>query len=71
MMYCLIYFLKGSLPWMSLKARNKKEKYDKIMEKKMTSKIENIVEGFPKELGDVLYYIRGLNFEEEPDYKFI
>ena len=47
MVYCLIYFLKGTLPWMSLKAKNKKEKYDKIMEKKMTSRISELCEGIP------------------------
>lgn len=48
---------------MGLKAKNKKEKYDRIMEKKMTARIDKMFEGFPKELGDVLYYIRSLDFD--------
>ena len=32
-----MYFLRGSLPWQNLKANNKKEKYEKIMEKKVST----------------------------------
>lgn len=33
--YVLLYFLKGKLPWQGLRAENKKEKYNKIMECKI------------------------------------
>jgi serine/threonine protein kinase len=32
--YVMLYFLKGKLPWQGLDAKTKKEKYDKIKEKK-------------------------------------
>ena len=38
--FILIYFLKGSLPWQGLNARTKKEKYDKIKDKKVSTTIE-------------------------------
>jgi len=38
--YVLMYFLRGSLPWQGLKAATKKQKYDRIMEKKMTTPTE-------------------------------
>jgi hypothetical protein len=39
LLYVLLYFLRGSLPWQSMKGQGKKEKYDKIMEKKLTIEI--------------------------------
>ncbi len=35
-----MYFLRGSLPWQGLKAATKKQKYEKISEKKMSTPIE-------------------------------
>lgn len=46
--YVLIYFMKGVLPWQSMKGQAKKEKYDKIMEKKLTISITYLTEGLPK-----------------------
>ncbi len=41
--YVAMYFLRGSLPWQNLKATNKKDKYEKIMEKKLSTPIEVII----------------------------
>merc|ERR1712032_678612 len=38
--YVLLYFFRGSLPWQGIKANSKKEKYEKIMEKKITTEVE-------------------------------
>ena len=38
--YVAMYFLRGLLPWQNLKATNKKDKYEKIMEKKLSTHIE-------------------------------
>jgi hypothetical protein len=42
-----MYFNRGSLPWQGLKAANKKQKYDKISEKKMSTPVEELCAGFP------------------------
>jgi len=69
--YVLIYFLKGSLPWMGMKGKNKKEKYDKIMEKKIGTSLDKLCENLPNEFIDILNYPRKLKFEDEPDYFYV
>lgn len=47
--FILIYFLKGTLPWQGLQAKNKNDKYDKIKEKKVATTIEALCRGLPEE----------------------
>lgn len=69
--YVLMYFLRGSLPWQGLKAATKKQKYDRIMEKKMTTPTDLLCRGFPNEFGIFLNYTRALRFDDKPDYSYL
>jgi casein kinase 1 len=69
--HVFMYFLRGSLPWQGLKAATNKQKYEKIGEKKQTTPIKELAEGFPEEFGIYLNYVRKLGFEETPDYDFL
>jgi casein kinase 1 alpha len=69
--YVLMYFNRGSLPWQGLKAATKKQKYEKISEKKMSTPVEVLCKGFPAEFAMYLNYCRGLRFEEGPDYMYL
>uniref|UniRef100_A0A0A9W6M9 non-specific serine/threonine protein kinase n=1 Tax=Lygus hesperus TaxID=30085 RepID=A0A0A9W6M9_LYGHE len=69
--YVMMYFNRGSLPWQGLKAANKKQKYEKISEKKMSTPVEVLCKGFPAEFVLYLNYCRGLKFEEGPDYMYL
>ena len=69
--YVLMYFNRGSLPWQGLKAATKKQKYEKISEKKMSTPVEILCKGFPAEFAMYLNYCRGLRFEEAPDYMYL
>lgn len=69
--YMLIYFCRGSLPWQGLKAQTKKQKYDRIMEKKMTTSSEVLTRGLPYELALFLNYSRSLRFDDKPDYLYL
>lgn len=64
-----MYFLKGSLPWQGLPAKNKDEKYEQIKIKKAVTSIEDLCKGFPKEFCQFMNYSRKLKFEEKPDYQ--
>eukprot|EP00921_Rhytidocystis_pertsovi_P004019 GHVQ01006925.1.p1 GENE.GHVQ01006925.1~~GHVQ01006925.1.p1 ORF type:complete len:328 (-),score=36.46 GHVQ01006925.1:156-1139(-) len=69
--YVLMYFNRGTLPWQGLKATSKKDKYDKIMEKKMSTPIEILCKHFPFEFITYLNYCRSLRFEDRPDYAYL
>lgn len=44
--YVLMYFNLGSLPWQGLKAATKRQKYERISEKKMSTPIEVLCKGY-------------------------
>ncbi|KAL6502914.1 Casein kinase 1-like protein 11 [Orobanche hederae] len=69
--YVLMYFLRGSLPWQGLKAGTKKQKYDKISEKKMLTPIEVLCKSYPAEFISYFHYCRSLRFEDKPDYSYL
>ncbi|CAG8569953.1 13560_t:CDS:2 [Funneliformis mosseae] len=69
--HVFMYFLRGGLPWQGLKAATNKQKYEKIGEKKQSTPIKDLCDGFPEEFGIYLNYVRKLGFEENPDYDFL
>ncbi|CAH9093748.1 unnamed protein product [Cuscuta europaea] len=69
--YVLMYFLRGSLPWQGLRAGTKKQKYDKISEKKMLTPIEVLCKSYPSEFISYFHYCRSLRFEDKPDYSYL
>uniref|UniRef100_A0A1D1YQF9 Casein kinase I isoform delta-like n=1 Tax=Anthurium amnicola TaxID=1678845 RepID=A0A1D1YQF9_9ARAE len=66
-----MYFLRGSLPWQGLKAGTKKQKYDKISEKKMLTPIEVLCKNYPSEFISYFHYCRSLRFDDKPDYSYL
>ncbi|KAE9589734.1 putative protein kinase CK1-CK1 family [Lupinus albus] len=69
--YVLMYFLRGSLPWQGMKGGTKKQKYDKISEKKMLTPIEVLCKSYPLEFTTYFHYCRSLRFEDKPDYSYL
>ncbi|KAK4727612.1 hypothetical protein R3W88_032529 [Solanum pinnatisectum] len=69
--YVLLYFLRGSLPWQGLKAATKKQKYDKICQKKLSTPIEVLCKSHPVEFASYFHYCHSLTFDQRPDYGFL
>ena len=69
--YIFVYFLKGKLPWQNIIAKNKEEKYKKILEKKMEISSEELCKDLPKEFEMFLEYNKNIKYEEKPDYKYL
>lgn len=66
--YVLMYFNRGSLPWQGLKAANKRQKYEKIREKKLATTVEELCQGYPAEFATYINICRNLSFDESPNY---
>lgn len=69
--YVLMYFNRGSLPWQGLKANTKRQKYERISEKKISTTLEDLCRGYPAEFIAYLTYCRELRFDEDPDYVYL
>ncbi|KAG4948018.1 hypothetical protein JHK82_041193 [Glycine max] len=59
------------LPWQGLKAGTKKQKYEKISEKKVSTSIESLCRGYPSEFASYFHYCRSLRFDDKPDYAYL
>ncbi|XP_017000337.2 casein kinase I [Drosophila takahashii] len=69
--YCMMYFNLGKLPWQGITAANKKQKYEKILEKKRSVTIPELCQGFPNEFCLLMTYVRNLRFKEPPDHVYL
>ena len=68
MIYILIYFLKGKLPWQDVKAKQNEERHKLISEIKSKVTIESLCENLPSEFAELLTYVKNLEFDEKPIY---
>ena len=68
MLYILIYFLKGKLPWQDIKVKEKEERNKLIFQIKSKTTIEALCQDIPQEFSELLKYVKSLQFEEKPNY---
>ena len=69
--YCLIYFLKGMLPWQGIKVKKIGDQFKKIAEKKLQTSFEELTKDLPKEFLEFLRHSNKLSFEDEPNYDYL
>ena len=67
LIYMMIYFVKGWLPWEKVDKSNK----ELILQKKQNISIERLAENLPKELKTFFKYIKKLEYEDRPDYDYM
>ena len=67
--YLLVYLIRGELPWQGVQAPIKTEKYQLIMEKKMSMTSELLCQGLPGEFQTYMQQVTELSFEEQPNYE--
>ncbi|KAK1266154.1 Casein kinase I isoform delta-like [Acorus gramineus] len=61
----------NKVPHKGLKAGTKKQKYEKISEKKVSTSIEALCRGYPSEFASYFHYCRSLRFDDRPDYAYL
>jgi len=69
LIYMLIYFLCGSLPW--LKSDHEKLSSSSVLACKASTSLNCLCRGLPPEIATMLVYLRSLTFTEAPDYHYI
>ncbi|KIK78349.1 hypothetical protein PAXRUDRAFT_36654 [Paxillus rubicundulus Ve08.2h10] len=69
LVYVLIYFLRGSLPWLQIKQNGSTR--SSILKLKQKIFVETLCSGLPCELSTILLYTRMLSFSETPNYDYI
>ncbi|KAJ8643393.1 hypothetical protein MRB53_005141 [Persea americana] len=67
----IVFSSSSSLPWQGLKAGTKKQKYEKISERKVSTSIEALCRGYPTEFASYFHYCRSLRFDDKPDYAYL
>ncbi|CAD8094390.1 unnamed protein product [Paramecium sonneborni] len=66
--YVLIYFYLGELPWQNIQVASKEEKYKQILILKQNNELEKYTEKIPKCLMKMLKIAKSYEFTQTPDY---
>lgn len=69
--YVLLYFLSGSLPWQGLREPTHSGLKRRIATIKQKISTEDLCKGLPSEFHEYFRHVRGLRFEEKPDYAML
>jgi len=66
--YMMVYFLRGAMPWSGLAAKTKQEKFARIAEVKISTKLDELCAGHPDCFKEYIEKSRALKYTERPDY---
>ena len=69
--YMIIFFMRGKLPWQGVTGVKKMERYLKIYKMKKNVTPEDLCKSLPKQMTEYMRYVKSLEFEQDPDYKYL
>ncbi|KAM3147615.1 hypothetical protein pb186bvf_000422 [Paramecium bursaria] len=69
--YMLIYFIKGELPWQNIKAPTKEQKYESILQMKMSNSLSQLCKNLPKCFMMYFQHVKSLLFQQQPNYSLL
>lgn len=69
--YVLIHLAKGKLPWNGIRYSNKQKRNKIIGEIKIATSLKELCQDLPKEFILYFQYCRNLEFDQNPDYKYL
>lgn len=67
----IIYLYKGYLPWSNYKFKDIFQALEKIKAIKENLSMKQLCHGLPIEMFDYMNYIKNMNFEDTPDYRYL
>jgi serine/threonine protein kinase len=69
--YMLLYLYNGKLPWQGIKTSKKSSMHTTIGIMKKSISLEELTQNTPSCFYKYLYYVRNLNYDETPNYKYL
>ena len=67
----IIYLYQGFLPWSNLKPKNLEQAIISLRELREKISIEELCKNLPKEIYEYLNYVKNMNSENNPNYKYL
>jgi len=63
--------MRGKLPWQGVTGIKRMERYLKIYKMKKNVTPEDLCKSLPKQMTEYMRYVKQLEFEQDPDYKYL
>ncbi|CAK92946.1 unnamed protein product (macronuclear) [Paramecium tetraurelia] len=71
LIYVLLYFMKGQLPWQNMQNVSDEERTVKVGEMKMNMDPRELCKDVPIEFAKILEYLKQLQYNSDPNYYFV
>jgi serine/threonine protein kinase len=69
--YVIVYLVKGRLPWQGVAVCPGEVHHDKVLQIKQVTTAKTLCEGMPRPFLKFIRHIQSLNFEDQPDYRYL